>query len=393
MNGNQKIIKVLKNATSFSDMYKAGFTPDDIKKCIIDVFDVFFERKDRLYENSTNFLVSDWISISKHLDDSWFMDQLMKCLQTYRMAKLLNTRDCFNVIQELLDSHLESGNCFWRMVLLETNKKDLELQEYVHLVMTDIGNLVEGLIKIHFIEYIAINRLSRGKRVEIADIKSIDLGVILNELIQTTNQPDLFTVASLKLSDWRNIAYHHNYRIIEQKIICSYGPKNNRKDIIISRSELWDILTQIAKVLEIFNLAHKLFFYDNQDEILADFDKSLIGGDGRTEIWFLTLSSAITAQGFEVIEFETDDDLTKITLREFLHNCDVKARAIHSSQFIYNLWYFSSSKKLIVEYRLQDNSPYLISSSTSDICEKIGNNEEDLSYLAKHVKFNFTGSR
>lgn len=52
--------------------------------------------------------------------------------------------------------------------------------------MNDIGRIVEGLFKTLLLEYISMYRLSKGKKVVVSDIKKLDLGIINNELIQTS---------------------------------------------------------------------------------------------------------------------------------------------------------------------------------------------------------------
>ena len=64
-----------------------------------------------------------------------------------------------------------------------------------------------------------------------------------------------------------------------------------------------------------------------------------------------------------------------------------KTRAIHSSQILYNLWWYTNKKNLSIEYKNYEGESMLISSTTNEICEKIGNREKKLNYLAENVKF------
>lgn len=386
MRGKKMIIEGIKSKSPLIELIKSGVEQDKIKEMVIETFTPYFENKDKLIKYSSDYLIPDWVNIIKYLSDTWFSDRLYECLTVYRTAKVNNSVACFGILKELIDSEIESGNRFWSFLILEINKKELELFEYTQTVMSDIGKLIEGLSKLNLIEFLSIVRLSRGKIVDVNDIRKLDLGVIVNELIQTTHTPALFQIKNIKLSDWRNIAYHHDYSVDKENICCKYGPKDNRKSITLNRTELWAVLEYSTKVLDVLNLAHKIFFYDNESKILRDFDPTSIKGKGRAEIWFLTFATAISAQGFEVIDFQSSPEESKLIVKELRKNVDFKKRAIHSSQFVYNLWYYTSSKNLIVEYLLPNELTYLISSSTSDICEKIGNGSENLSYLAEHIK-------
>lgn len=390
MNGPKSIIEALQQNSNLLDLIKSGLPPDQIKRRIIKTFNPFFENKQNLEKYSTTNLVSDMILYSKYEDDDWFNYNLIDSLNLYRSSRNSNYLNCNLIFKNLIEMQLKTGNQFWSFVLLERSKKDLEILEFTHEVMNDIGKIVEGLSKINLLEYLSMYRVSKGKTVNMDDVIRLDLGVICNELSQS-KYGDIFIVNNLRLSNWRNIAYHHNYSIHKGKIQCKYGPTNNRKLIELTRLELWEVLVGISKRLDLLNLTHKLHFYDYEQEILENLDAKIVERDIRPEIWFLTLASAITAQGFEIIDFETKEELTKIVLREATPNPDTRIRAIHSSQFVYNLWYYSSSKYLEVEYRQANNKVYLIASSTSEICKKIGDGEESLSYLAEHINLDIVG--
>lgn len=389
MKGIQRIINAVRTESPLLELIRSGISPQQIKDLIISDFGQFFINKEKLMKYSTTNLVSDWILFSKYRKDDFFIKMLNQTLELYQTAMQKNPQDCVGIITGLVNHQLETGNRFWSFVLTEASKSELELYEYTFTVMDDIGKIVEGLSKTLLLEFTGMHKVGNDKQVLITEIMKQDLGVVNNYLLQDSRFSDVFSVNNIKLSDWRNIAYHHNYLIQGESICCKYGPKENRKTIYLKRDELWNVLTDIVRILDLLNLNHKLFFYDYEDLILKDFKPEVIEGDARPEIWFLTLASGLSAQGFEVIDFVTSSDLTRLVLRESIVDVDTKTRAIHSSQFTYNLWYYSSSKNLEVEYRLANDQVYLISSTTSDICEKIGNKEETLSYLAEHINFNF----
>ncbi|MEK3917720.1 hypothetical protein [Paenibacillus sp. FSL H7-0331] len=385
MKGINKIIEAVRSESPLLEFFRAGIKPEEIKEQIISDFDPYFRNKDNLFKYSMTYLVSDWILYNKYRDNSWFKQKLSESLNMYRDASKRDVLACHDIFKQLIDDQIETGNRFWSFVFTETNKKDLEIYEFTQMTMNDIGRIVEGLFKTLLLEYISMYRLSKGKKVVVSDIKKLDLGIINNELIQTSIFLDLFSIRSLKLSDWRNIAYHHNYSIESEKIKCTYGPKDNRNTILLDKDELWAVLLEISRILDLLNLTHKFYFYDNDTEILQGFDSDSISGEARTEIWFLTFASALVAQGFDIISFETSKEFTKLIVRETIIDSDKRTRAIHSSQFTYNLWYYTSSVKLEVEYRDFENVPYLRASTTNEICEKIGSREKPFTYLAEFI--------
>jgi len=62
---------------------------------------------------------------------------------------------------------------------------------------------------------------------------------------------------------------------------------------------------------------------------------------------------------------------------------DPNKRKTHASQFLFPLWDMTHPKRMVVEYREKDNTPNLLASADSTICEKIYDGELELSALAK----------
>ncbi|MET1171123.1 hypothetical protein [Paenibacillus amylolyticus] len=390
MKGIQKVIDIVQNESPILQLLRLGITPQQIKEDVIDELRRFFVNEEKLTKYSTADLVGDWIHFGKYRNDDFFIDMLIQSIEMYRTAMKENNNFCVEIITILLNEHVESDKRLWSFLLTQNNKKELDIYEYVDTVINDMGRIIEGISKSILMEFLCINKLANKEMVEVQKVIKQDLGVINRELLLDTRFVDLFLIKGLKLSDWRNIAYHHNYKIKGEEIWCEYGSKQNRNTIILTKEELWETLQSVVKTLDLLNLTHKLFLYDNEDTILlTNSDFELVDIHIRPEIWFITLVSSISAQGFEVIDLITNTECSKLVLRESIIESDAETRAIHSSQFAYNLWYYSSSEKLEVEYRLPNNQVYLISSTTSEVCEKIENKEKGIEYLAEHIELNF----
>ncbi|MFE6078265.1 hypothetical protein ACFVQB_27800 [Paenibacillus sp. NPDC057886] len=390
MKGIQKVIDIVQNESPILQLIELGITPEQIKEDVIDKLGRFFVNKDKLIKYSTANLVSDWIHFGKYRNDDFFISILIQSLEMYRTAMNCNSNVCVEIITSLLNEHAESDNRLWSFLLTQNDKNEFDFHEYVETVINDIGRIIEGLSKSVLIEFLCMNKLVNGKVVEIQSVMKQDLGVINSELLLDASFVDIFSIRGLKLSDWRNIAYHHSYRIKGENVWCEYGSKQNRKTIILAKEELWETLQSVVKTLDLLNLTHKLFLCDNEDSILlTNCDFELVDSEIRPEIWFITLASSISAQGFKIIDFITNKECTKLVLRELIIESDAETRAFHSSQFTYNLWYYSLSEKLEVEYRLPNNQVYLISSTTSEVCEKVEDEEKGIEYLAEHIELNF----
>lgn len=382
-----KIITEINQKSGLIELFENGFTPDQVRELIIDSFRPFFENQDDFEEIVMFYMISDWVNLKKFNKDQWFLKSLKDSLTLYQNAKRINKQACFEITFRLKNEHIENGNRFWTSIYLEREKENLNLPELVRILMDDLGNLVEGLCKVFLIEYLAMGRIVRGKNHRIDDIKSLNLGAIVNELTHCIKNKDLFIIPpfKLKLSDWRNIAYHHNYRVIKKEIVCSFGPKHNRQELVLNENDLLQVVMNIAKTLEILNLTHKIFLFDNMKEVISNSESSRVYDNGRDEIWFLQFATGITAQGFEIVEFNYNDNKSKLALRE-LTKLDIKQRSAYVTLFLYNIWSFTLSSEVIVEYRLPNNDLYLSAFTTDGICNEIGQGQRDMGYLVENME-------
>jgi len=207
--------------------------------------------------------------------------------------------------------------------------------------------------------------------------------MIVNELIESTAYPRLFAPPpwSVRLNQWRNIAYHHTARIEKDEIVCSYGQAPNVKEIRLSKEELLQVAHVIHNVYRTVGLAYTLFFVDNIREIR----KSPLAKEGRNEAELLNFASGIVSQGFEIVEYEKTFDEARLVVRD-VSNLDPDKRRFHASQFLFHLWSIAHSRKLVVEYWERDNTRNLLVSVNSDTCEKIDKGELEPLTLANMIE-------
>ena len=210
------------------------------------------------------------------------------------------------------------------------------------------------------------------------DIENSDLGNIVNKLIKTTKFPELFSTPPLKISinQWRNIAYHHDFKLVNDIIFLWYGKGKNRVELMIPKKDILQIAGTIFNNFKLHKLAYTLFFVDNIEainKVLPNLDDSL-----RFESLFITIASGIASQGFEIINLAQNPGEAKLIVKD-LTDLNSNERCIHASQFLYSLWLMTKANNLIVEYRENDGIPKVLFKINSDICEQIYRGEIDFS--------------
>jgi hypothetical protein len=386
----EKILTDLKEKSPLNYLYDNCYTPDTVKQEIVTTLKPFFSNIDNLNEYAIKFLVSDWIEFLKlkafHNDAEGFITEIVS---HYNKAKSRNPAVVFTTINSLMPLQVDAGNKFWSFLKLELDKSTLAFEEFAQTSMKDISDLVEGLMKVLLYENLAIDRVNRNKVIDIEKIQLLDLGVIVEEL--ATNSPfgPLFKIQpeNLKVSDWRNIAAHHNHKLLgDNKILCEYGPKENRKNITVTRDELFDRVSKIYYSLQLLNISHKFFSFDNLKDIV-NIQPPVEDKNGRDEIGFLMFASSVNSQGFEIESIDFKDGGDALMVIKDLTDGNPTSRGIHASQLVYPLWFIAESNTSTIEYKTKVGETYLKATTTKEVCEKIKSGDKTLEYLAEHVKF------
>jgi len=365
----KKILRVVKEGNPFLKIIQLGFTPDEVKKAIVELFEPYFDNKDILKKLAISALVTDSIHLLNLKKRSkLFFRMFEKCLFTYHLAKSKDPQASFKYCalwQPEVDRSLSE---FWSVLHLEYNKNSLEIEEFLHECLSNIGENIEGLMKPFLKILLCQIRIIEGTTLSLKEINSLDLGKIIEELIQKTKYAKLFAPPpqNIGLNQWRNIAYHHQAKIENNKIILWYGKAPQMRYIKLLRNELLQAVNTICNVHSALKLAYTLFFVDNVEKI----KKYPFSVKAREEATFLTFVTGLASQGFEVVDYKKNSSKAKIVVKD-VSNLDPNKRRIHSTQFLFPLWEITQSKKIIVEYREKNGNPNFMASTNSVDCQKI----------------------
>lgn len=384
----QKILEGLKDKSPIPVLLENGYTPSTIKAEIIETFTPYFKIHSNLEKYAINFLVSDWINFLRiSIIYSGIENEIKTVLDSYNQAKTKNYEDTMDVLSKMSPYHLEAGNKYWSFLNLEVDKKDLEIYEFAQTSMKAISDIIEGISKSVYVENVLINKIKRGKTVDIAKTNTNKLGNLVQDLIDNSNYGSIFIVPTenLKLSDWRNIGAHHTYSIVDNKIHCESGEGARKITFEIGRSELFERLSYCMRTTEILNMSHKIFGFDNLPEISRRINKDK--SSARPEIGFLMFSSALMSQGFKIQKINYDSENASLELFD-LTTDNPRDRGLHSSQLLNQLWLLTNSKSLEIKYFKNDGNLYLTSSIGSEIFEQLEKDDtKGTSYFAENVNF------
>lgn len=384
----EAFIKEFRESSPFEELYRNGFEAKDLKRLIINTLDPYFQDKDSLEKYSTETLIAGWINFVKFKEDEWALENFKYCLELFNESKK-QSNDVYTIILSWMPSINDSLTKFWSFKKLASDLDELAPEEHLEESLKIIGQVLEGIIKNYLKLLVHLNRELRGKETSKEIIDNLKLGSLVNELKTTSKFPELLSPPpwGLALNQWRNIAYHHNAKIIEETIICSYGEAPNIKEIHLTRNELTTLVKRICSIYNAFKNSEFIFVFDNLAEYQNHF-KSTSTADFtlRKEVLLIELFSGINSQGFIIIDYNHTENNASLVLQDLTAK-DSTRRSIHSSQFLYQLWMYSGADNVSIEYRLNNGQPFLLSNTNKEVCEKISNNTENISYLAEKVEF------
>lgn len=385
MNKYEKIISTVKSETGFLKLIEQGVKPEEIKEGIIHLLKPYFQNKEALEKHAVDHLVPDSVFFIKLRKDTTFLEKFKKCLATYHSAKNKGEARCFEACVIWLEDICDSESKFWSAAHLEVDKCKLELEDCLHECLKNIGEIIEGLTKPYLKVLLAQTRIANGQKCVTKDLDTLELGQIVSELMKKTDCAELFMPRpwNISLSQWRNIAYHHSAKIKDDRIVCWWGRKPNIRRIELSRGEMLEVVSKLFAVYGTLKLVHTFFFIDNSNAI----SKLPITCERqpREESELLNFVAGLATQGFEVVELKRTADEAKAVIKD-VSDLDLKERRAHTTQFLFPLWLATRSKKLVIEYRRNDNKPDFLITTDSKTCERIYAGEEDTLTLAKRTE-------
>lgn len=385
----QKILDALSDKSPIPLLLASGYTPSMIKSEIIETFEPYFKNHANLEEYAIKFLVPDWINYLRlAIKYPGIENDIRIVLSSYEEAKARSYEHTMYVLSKMMPYHLESGNKYWSFLNLEVDKSELELYEFAQTSMKDISNIIEGISKSIYVENVLINKIKRGKPIDIEKTISSKVGSLIQDLIDNSGYSSLFVVPTenLKLSEWRNIGAHHTYAIVENSIRCESGEGTRKSTFEIGRTELYERINYCMRTTEVLNMVHKIFGFDNLPDISRRVDKK--GINARPELQFLMFSSALQSQGFEIQNINYNLEKASLELLDLTKDDPIN-RGIHSSQLLNQLWLFTNSKSLEIKYFKNDGKLYLTSSISCEIFEQIESDDtKGISFFAENVNFN-----
>jgi hypothetical protein len=380
----QKLITSIRDRTSLFKAFEDGYTPDDIKQGVIDIFSPYITDKEILSRIAVNELMGDAVEHANISKRTWSRSLFEYSFQVHQQAKTANPFESAKAVSEWAQPIYEGLSILWSQLHLEKNLAELDLEEYTYESLRYLGSTIEGIIKPVAMELLQQSKIARGEKTTFQNIRDLELGKVFGELHDQSPDPSFFAPKGTVLSQWRNIAQHYSFRLDSSIIVCSYGRQPNIREIRLSRDELFDVVKEGVDTFSCLRLAYRLYFFDT---IKFLHDNNLLPKNPtiRSEARAMNFVSALASQGFEVTEFDDNQLNAKLVLRD-VTKMDPNQRRLHTVQFAGLLWQLTHSDVVTVEYLEKDETPCFRTRATRELFERIERENLAPSTLAEEAE-------
>ena len=364
---------------------KSNFRSDDIKEVVTEALLPYFLDSNTISEywttpeflNFFSFLITYGSDINVESD-------LLEVLSQYRKAFLVDEQASFTVLNNSFTnfsnlenslSSLKSRNkssFLAKINSVDTLEKD-DIYDLLSEIVDYIGKTIDLSITPYTKELWAMISIHSKKSVDFKKIKEMKFGVVVQNIIDSRNLNFICFPGSLKIkiSEWRNMSYHHSYSISDSSINCSF--KNLQ--ITLTLEELSQQLHSIVRTLNILYVARLIIYFENINKFykyksLNDINQV----DLIDRVLESGLRTGLLTQQFKLEKIEKIEDcvtmtILDLTLKDIDEDVD-KFRRIHSSQFLLQVWSHYKSDKVQVNYSTINNGVCFSSSIESKWCKQ-----------------------
>lgn len=191
----------------------------------------------------------------------------------------------------------------------------------------------------------------------------------------------------LRLSDWRNIAYHSSYEVIGKRIICTYGKNNHSVELTLEM--LRKCFAEIIKSCNIIDIGRRVFIFDNLN-IWDDVSEEDLKVHDRKDMKINQLKISLISQGFKIRKSEISAQRITIFLnglKRIENSIEYNLqREIHCTQFLYNIWQKFPLEIIEIIYCEGEGTPLFKYSIEGKVFKNIVNEKFELEHMVPFIK-------
>lgn len=377
--------KVLDSARKYSPLLsfaEQGMSSGEIKQWIIDLLSPHFANQSILNELAVGVLAPDAINVTKINNDAWAKGMFANVLNEYRQAMVSDKNACLEGCAKWEGKIQQGLTEYWSGFHLEVDKAELPLEEFKYEAFRNIGMIIEASLQPLLKELLLQVRIRRGKTNPDSNLDTLDLGLAIGELFDTSGYGELFAPPPwrIRLNQWRNMSQHHKTRVDKDVIIGIYGKGTNEREVRFRRDELLAALKRIYMVFSVIKTARSIFLVDN----ISEYRSRLKDVEVRTDARILDLACSIATQGFELVDIRIEEKSVTASVKDVTH-FSTKERMFHASQFVYPVWIHFPADEIIVRYLDVQGDLILTTTAKGSDCDEVCHKVVPFKELANRV--------
>lgn len=344
----------INSSQPFTAALKDGYSPTQIKRGIISLLDPYVFDKKLLAERAIDLFSVDAVSVGRLSTRSDWKSLFDLTFAVRREALLANENEAVAVMTFFQTPIQETQSKFAMQVTFEQIKETMNLDEYAFELFRNIGGIIESTLQPYLKEFYCLICLCKGIPVNPIATLMDDLGKIAADLAKLISAPELIAPAPwrFRLNQWRNIAQHHTYKVVGDRIVAEYGKASPPKRLQLTRDELMEVASEVSTRLAIFKTSRFLCVVNNL-ELLRPF---LANTDEDVSVTCLILSASFATQGFRVVGIDYAEDPVTVRVVDDAPHIGSQ-RFIHCSQLLLPIASHFPGRAVEVQLRTPDDKP------------------------------------
>lgn len=372
------------------DAVQQGYSSEDIKEAVVMMLKPYFTHIDVLNKYACNSqILSAFEFFVRYYKESEFSQGIKEVITCCKNANINYNQESWSIILSTYAVMVEDENKMWSIRNSKLDLQETDSYEKMVQIFQRIGNVLEVSTKHIVQELYALIYLQNKGAVDYEKIKKQDFGVVINNILDKGMLQSVLRVepCGMKLSDWRNIAFHHTYVLNDDgNINCTYG-KGNLNRIKISMQELERYLHKIIRASNVLNIARCIFVYDFMDDIPQDYrlEKESFREAIKKEQFRISLLS----QEFELGNITLSENKVEIDMHDLSLDKDLKGRIVHCAQLLLNAWNIWKRKLICINYFARNGGEICCVYVDGEICEAICGGRERITYLANKFEIKY----
>lgn len=390
MRNVSQIVEGLKRGSAYLDWAAEGRSPEEVKAHAMAVLAACLSNPNAVGDIPLSALAHEAVSVESIRTNPWASDMFDSVLREYRAAALIDEEASLAAIADAEPAIVRAMSEFMSLFLMEDDKDDLDLEELRLEVSRNIGGLVEACIKPDLQALLQQVRIRRSRASSFAHIGRLKLGNVVQELWDTLEVPELVAPPpwGLLLSQWRNIAQHHDSWVEGERILCRYDEGSTEKTITLSGPEFVAVLGQVQRVLGVIRTGRAIVVLDHSEEL----SERIQPGPIRPEIALFQLATMLATQGFEVTDFSVGEEAVIVSVMDAAQQ-EGLSRMIHVSQFVVPVWQAFPHRSVVVRYLNSYGENALTATAAGADCEAIASGLLPFEELAERITLEPAGGR